>query len=452
MTNLKNIEITKIYPHPDNPRKELGDLKELAESIKTNGVLQNLTVVPMEEGTYRVVIGHRRLAASAIAGLETVPCVVTEMSTKEQLATMLLENMQRSDLSYYEQAQGFQMMLDLGESVASIAQSTGFSQTTVRNRMKLLRLNQETFKKSMSRNATLEDYLKLDEIEDDESRDKVLSAIGTANFKDELRKALENQAAQKRLAQWANDLVEFAIEIEQRDYVGEKYVSMDYVRAYNRWSKDPGIPKPEDCDKVQYYYRKDSDGFSLYKEHQEREETPEERARREEAEAYKKRGDELEAISSRHYNLRLDFICEFHATKTNMKGICEFAIFALLCDRPYYANNINTSALAEALCIDVNGNTTREDVMQALILSKEEYPVEYITLATIFATADNGRNAYYEQHWDSEERHWLYRHKENGTLDAIYKYLCALGYEMSDEEKAMQDGTHELFQDDANAV
>lgn len=62
------LPVSKLFPHPDNPRKDNGDLTELAESIKANGVLQNLTVVPKEDGSYTVIIGHRRLAAAKLAG------------------------------------------------------------------------------------------------------------------------------------------------------------------------------------------------------------------------------------------------------------------------------------------------------------------------------------------------------------------------------------------------
>lgn len=122
---LAYIPVSKLYPHPDNPRKDLGDLTELAESIKANGVLQNLTVVPnmvvgeisgdVWQRGYKVIIGHRRLAAAKLAGLKELPCVVVEMTEREQMSTMLTENMQRSDLTVYEQAQGFQMMLDMAK-------------------------------------------------------------------------------------------------------------------------------------------------------------------------------------------------------------------------------------------------------------------------------------------------------------------------------------------------
>ena len=77
MSENKSIEYISIHnlsPHPKNPRKSVGDVSELAESIKKNGVLQNLTVVPGKiEGTYTVIIGHRRLAAAKLAELDFVP-------------------------------------------------------------------------------------------------------------------------------------------------------------------------------------------------------------------------------------------------------------------------------------------------------------------------------------------------------------------------------------------
>ena len=178
---IVNININQIYPHPENPRKDIGDITELSESIKKNGIMQNLTVIPGHyrthaewaalEKAYRVnpteelrnkmnkkwyddgytlIIGHRRCAAAKAAGLTELPCRVIEgMSRKEQISTMLEENMQRNDLTIYEQAQGFQLMLDLGETEETISQKTGFSRTTVRHRLNLARLNQEELKKKL---------------------------------------------------------------------------------------------------------------------------------------------------------------------------------------------------------------------------------------------------------------------------------------------------------------
>ena len=74
---MRTIAINELFPHPNNPRKDLGDLTELSASIKENGVMQNLTVVRNSTAldAYTVVIGHRRLAAAKLAGLETLPAI-----------------------------------------------------------------------------------------------------------------------------------------------------------------------------------------------------------------------------------------------------------------------------------------------------------------------------------------------------------------------------------------
>ena len=90
-SKLQMIAVDKLHPHPQNPRKVIGDVTELAESIKANGILQNLTVVPNndnwdDKSDFTVVIGHRRLAAAKQAGLTELPCAVVEMTEKEQLS------------------------------------------------------------------------------------------------------------------------------------------------------------------------------------------------------------------------------------------------------------------------------------------------------------------------------------------------------------------------------
>ena len=175
---IKNIEIRKIHSHPDNPRKDLGDITELSQSIAENGIMQNLTVVEIEDGEYTAIIGHRRLAAALKAGLDTVPCAVVKMDEKEQQSTMLCENMQRSDLTVYEQAQGFQMMLDLGSTEDEIAEKTGFSKQTVKHRINLAKLDQKLLKeKNADENfqMTLKDMYELERVDDIDKRNEILS-------------------------------------------------------------------------------------------------------------------------------------------------------------------------------------------------------------------------------------------------------------------------------------
>ena len=85
------LPIKQLHPHPENPRKDVGDVSELSESIKVNGILQNLTVVAGHfngtdflPGEYTVIIGHRRLAAAKKAKLKELPCIIAQMSPEEK--------------------------------------------------------------------------------------------------------------------------------------------------------------------------------------------------------------------------------------------------------------------------------------------------------------------------------------------------------------------------------
>ena len=253
--NIVMLPIDALYPHPDNPRKDVGDISEQAESIKANGVLQNLTVVPghwMTKAEWKeiserygknpteedrvlmnqkrldtghtVIIGHRRLAASKQAGLTEMPCFIVEMTQKEQVATMLTENMQRVDLTVYEQANGFQMMLDLGDSMEQIAEKSGFSKTTVRKRLEIAKLDQKTLKKVSDRQLSIGDFDELAKIDDIEVRNKLLTSMGTANFKNELQTALKNQQLEQRMKEWLKVIQTFATEDPNASYQNRRYV------------------------------------------------------------------------------------------------------------------------------------------------------------------------------------------------------------------------------------
>lgn len=183
---VQEIEISKLRVHPKNVRKTYTNIDELADSMKTQGILQNLTVVknPEEEGTYWVVIGNRRLTAAIKAGLKTAPCQIVDMDEKDQAATMLLENMQRSDLTIYEQAQGIQMILDLGETEGSLAEKTGFSKSTIRHRSNIAKLDQKVLQEKEQDEGfqlTLKDLYELEKIPDIKTRDKILKEASDSN-------------------------------------------------------------------------------------------------------------------------------------------------------------------------------------------------------------------------------------------------------------------------------
>ena len=188
--NIVNLPEDALKPHPDNPRKEIGDITELTQSIKANGIMQNLTVIPTkdlpggdpESNKYTILIGHRRFEAGKAAGLKVFPCHITHgMSHAKQVATMLEENIQRNDLTVIEQAKGMQMLLDLGESYQTITEKTGFSESTVRHRVNLLKLNEELLKEK-SHQLTITDLAKLESIPEDRRDEALKNAYSSASL------------------------------------------------------------------------------------------------------------------------------------------------------------------------------------------------------------------------------------------------------------------------------
>lgn len=167
---------SQLEPHPQNPRKDLGDLEELRESIRVNGIMQNLTVIPTDETLehFYILIGHRRFAASE-GILNELPCVMVEgLSDREQIGIMLCENLQRSDLTYYEQGQGFQMMLDLGDTIDQIEEKTGFSRSTIKHRVEIAKLSKDAIENDRSWQLSISDLITLEKVKDIKKRDEIL--------------------------------------------------------------------------------------------------------------------------------------------------------------------------------------------------------------------------------------------------------------------------------------
>ena len=196
MTNNNKIVMLPrnlLHPHPDNPRKNLGDLTELKESIKAHGVMQNLTVVPDDddEDGYKILIGHRRFAASD-GILEDLPCVVAKgLSDRDQVGIMLVENIQRSDLTFVEQAHGFQMMMDLGETVETIAEKTGFSKSTVKHRLEIAKLSDKSLNKEREWQLSISDLIELEKVPNVKDREKILKeACDPMNLRFKVRTAV----------------------------------------------------------------------------------------------------------------------------------------------------------------------------------------------------------------------------------------------------------------------
>ena len=145
-----HIPLSKIVPNPYQPRKEFESeaLSELADSIRQYGVLQPLLVAPGKGDTYILIAGERRLRASTMAGLGTVPVIVSEYTSQQIAEIALIENLQRKDLHYLEEAEGYERLVNTFHlTQESMAIRVGKKQSTIANKLRLLRLPSPVRKK-----------------------------------------------------------------------------------------------------------------------------------------------------------------------------------------------------------------------------------------------------------------------------------------------------------------
>jgi len=135
------FRITAITANPDQPRSTLGDLSELMASIQRHGVLEPLLVRRRADGLYQLVAGERRFHAAMQAGLSEVPCIEVAVSDEQALEIALVENLQRQDLSAFEEAEGFHTLVTkYNYTHDKVAATVGRSRVTVTETLRLLEL------------------------------------------------------------------------------------------------------------------------------------------------------------------------------------------------------------------------------------------------------------------------------------------------------------------------
>lgn len=132
-----------IYPNPSQPRRQFDpvSLRELSDSIRRFGVLQPLTVRQLDSCRYELVAGERRLRAARLAGMDTVPCLLLDIGSQESGLLALIENLQRKDLDFIEEAEGLRQLIQtFGMSQDEAAACISKSQSAVANKLRILRL------------------------------------------------------------------------------------------------------------------------------------------------------------------------------------------------------------------------------------------------------------------------------------------------------------------------
>jgi ParB family chromosome partitioning protein len=146
LPSVAYIDISKIHPNPDQPRKHFSaeKLSELAESIRLKGVIQPLLVEDRGDGHYTIVAGERRYRAAQQAGVQELPVIPQDLSEEERREITLIENIQREDLTPIEEARAFRALMDAADlGQEELAQRLGKNRSTIANSLRLLKLPEE---------------------------------------------------------------------------------------------------------------------------------------------------------------------------------------------------------------------------------------------------------------------------------------------------------------------
>lgn len=179
---LQLISPTQLKPSPTNPRKNLGDLAELVESLKRHGIIEPLVARKNGGSTLEIVCGHRRQAAAVKAELAEVPVIVRELTDDEVLDLQLEENLERSDLTPFEEAEAFDLRIKRGQTLQHVADRIGRAPSYVAQRLKLLALDKAVRTALDEEEITLGVALVIARLPDPTLQKEALSRVGGSKW------------------------------------------------------------------------------------------------------------------------------------------------------------------------------------------------------------------------------------------------------------------------------
>jgi ParB family chromosome partitioning protein len=177
---IVSLPVGAIKPNPHQPRRQFEpeELRELGESIRLYGILQPLTVRKTGPTTFELVAGERRLRAAVLAGMENVPCILLNVDAEQSGLLALVENLQRKDLDFIEEAEGLRSLIrSYGMSQEEAARCISKSQSAVANKLRILKLPPDVLEKLRSAGYTERHARALLRLEEPEAQRKALEAI-----------------------------------------------------------------------------------------------------------------------------------------------------------------------------------------------------------------------------------------------------------------------------------
>lgn len=221
----KNIPIELLKTNPQQPRKELGDMENLINSIKQNGILEPLIVAPSSDGKYKIIAGERRYHAAVACGFTTVPCIeIIPENDANSLELALVENLQRKDLDPFEEAEAYCLLANkYNLTHDQIAYKIGKKRSTITETILLAKMPEEI--KNLCRHADIKSKTLLIEIskaknvkEMREMIDSIVSGKGREEIR-KLRKAKQSEKPKGFIFEWKEKDLPFHLKLK---YLGDE--------------------------------------------------------------------------------------------------------------------------------------------------------------------------------------------------------------------------------------
>ena len=405
--------------------------------------MQNLTVVPdkEEEGKYLVVIGNRRLTAAREAGLETAPCVVVEdMAEKDQITTMLMENMNRKDLTVYEEAEAMQMCFeDFGLKVEEIEEKTGLSKTTINHRLNMAKLDKETLvEKAEDKEFQLSitDLYTLEKVKDINTRNKILKeASDSRDLANRARQAARQELQERNKAKLIEECEKLGI---NKAPEGVYYFSNGWEEV-KRFYLDEKGHKVEMKEVEGLFYTTNYNSFSLIKKEKKQKEKKEVSEVDLKQKEIKEKRAKLEAKLKDMLKDMEDFVRNILEGKVDApdnaeyigKLTWEFILKYRVAVSEYALTNVLLGAQAYKNANEEEENKATERATALPIL----YQMTAIAFSDLVYLSLTGYSGV------------MYNEAAGEKLKAMHDILSNFGFSFADEESyKLMNGEHELYE------
>lgn len=327
------------------------------------------------------------------------------------------------------------------EKEKALTDKAGFSESTIRRRVKLLSLDREEFKKSVKRGATLADFALLDKLDTEEAKNEVLKSVGTNNFRACLDRALREQKDRKTMNAIREVVASYATKVDSKADMPENCL---FHASYGTWSGTVE-EAPADAGEHAYWYTESGYGITVYRERTEEDEpsekTPEQLAREAKIEEYREKCRVIEEDEESAYRLRLNYLKEYGFPKKAAEAV------AFAACRMIILNHDALSDMDEDTIEAVYGDgiyNDEHDLDTAVLMENAQVNPMKMLMVLLFALTEPVNHRVHDTEWLGGFYKCI--KDDESVYRGIYSALDGIGYEISDMEKSLLDGTHPSYE------